>query len=148
MKKLFVLFSALFLMSPITAAQTPELRKVTLQLKWQHQFQFTRYYAAVEKGYYAAGGLDVKFLDSSQDTSLVNAVFDGRAEFGVSNTDVILMKDKGEAPVVVAAIFQPSPLVLAASVKAGITNVHQMKGKGEIFIFTIPSVPDNEWRHS
>ncbi len=35
--------------------------KVTLQLKWFHQFQFAGYYAAKEKGFYAAEGLDVVF---------------------------------------------------------------------------------------
>jgi len=128
-KKLFLVLNVLLLLSVMTGAQTSGLRKVTLQLKWWHQFQFAGYYAAIEKGYYAAEGLDVKFLDASQDKSMVDAVFDGRAEFGVSNTDVILMKDKGEEPVVLAAIFQHSPLVLAASVKSGITNVHQLKGK-------------------
>jgi hypothetical protein len=32
---------------------------VTLQLKWFHQFQFAGYYAAKDKGFYAAEGLDV-----------------------------------------------------------------------------------------
>lgn len=119
----------LLLLSVITMAQTPGLRKVTLQLKWLHQFQFAGYYAAIEKGFYAAEGLDVKLLEYDENSRSADAVFDGRAEFGVSNTDVILMKDKGRGPVVLAAIFQHSPLVLAASLKAGITHVHHLKGK-------------------
>jgi len=35
--------------------------KVTHQLKWFHQFQFAGYYAAKEKGFYAAEDLDVAF---------------------------------------------------------------------------------------
>jgi ABC-type nitrate/sulfonate/bicarbonate transport system substrate-binding protein len=31
--------------------------QVTLQLKWFHQFQFAGYYAAKEKGFYAAEGI-------------------------------------------------------------------------------------------
>lgn len=119
----------LLLLSVITMAQTPGLRKVTLQLKWLHQFQFAGYYAAIEKGFYAAEGLDVKLLEYDENSRSADAVFDGRAEFGVSNTDVILMKDKGRDPVVLAAIFQHSPLVLVASLKAGITHVHHLKGK-------------------
>ncbi len=34
--------------------------KVTLQLKWLHQFQFAGYYAAKEKGFYEELGLDVE----------------------------------------------------------------------------------------
>ena len=32
---------------------------IHLQLRWHHQFQFAGYYAALEKGYYQAAGLDV-----------------------------------------------------------------------------------------
>jgi ABC-type nitrate/sulfonate/bicarbonate transport system substrate-binding protein len=35
------------------------LDRVTLQLKWLHQFQFAGYYAALEKGFYREAGLDV-----------------------------------------------------------------------------------------
>jgi len=34
-------------------------KKVILQLKWKHQFQFAGYYAALHKGYYKEEGLDV-----------------------------------------------------------------------------------------
>ena len=43
--------------------------KVTLQLKWFHQFQFAGYYAAKEKGFYAAEGLDVVFRQRDIKTS-------------------------------------------------------------------------------
>jgi NMT1/THI5 like len=33
--------------------------KVSLQLKWSHQFQFAGYYAALEQGFYKSAGLDV-----------------------------------------------------------------------------------------
>ena len=35
------------------------LEPVTIQLRWSHQFQFAGYYAAKEKGFYAAEGLGV-----------------------------------------------------------------------------------------
>ena len=37
---------------PITSHAAP-LEKVSIQLKWFHQFQFAGYYAAKEKGFYA-----------------------------------------------------------------------------------------------
>src|SRR5262245_50887028 len=36
------------------------LEKVSLQLKWLHQFQFAGYYVALEKGFYRDAGLDVE----------------------------------------------------------------------------------------
>ena len=44
------------------ATQT-RLEKVTLQLKWHHQFQFAGYYAAQEQGYYRDAGLAVDILE-------------------------------------------------------------------------------------
>ena len=37
-------------------------QKITLQLKWQHAFQFAGYYAAQQQGYYRAAGLDVEIV--------------------------------------------------------------------------------------
>ena len=37
---------------PISSHAAP-LEKVSIQLKWFHQFQFAGYYAAKEKGFYA-----------------------------------------------------------------------------------------------
>ena len=40
-----------------------EHEKVSIQLKWFHQFQFAGYYAAKEKGYYYDVGLDVEIKE-------------------------------------------------------------------------------------
>jgi ABC-type nitrate/sulfonate/bicarbonate transport system substrate-binding protein len=47
---------------PALAAQT-HLEPVTIQLRWFHYFQFSGYYAAVEKGLYADEGLQVSLQD-------------------------------------------------------------------------------------
>ncbi|MFO7535344.1 MAG: ABC transporter substrate-binding protein, partial [Kiritimatiellia bacterium] len=46
--------------APAVAEEVGAADHVTLQLKWTHAFQFAGYYAALEKGYYRAAGLDVK----------------------------------------------------------------------------------------
>src|ERR1035437_3970234 len=65
---------------PINAQQ---IENVTLQLKWKHQFQFAGYYAAIEKGYYKEVGLKVKLLEAVDRLNPSDAVFEGKAEFGV-----------------------------------------------------------------
>ncbi len=42
-----------------TLSSASAMEKVTLQLKWVHQFQFAGYYAALQQGYYRDAGLDV-----------------------------------------------------------------------------------------
>ena len=46
--------------SQLDAPQKPALQKVTLQLRWDHQYQFAGYYAAQWMDYYKEAGFDVE----------------------------------------------------------------------------------------
>ncbi|CAM2869674.1 ABC transporter substrate-binding protein [Rariglobus hedericola] len=125
---LAVLFLAV---SPGAAvAQTDEpLDVVRLQLKWRHQFQFAGYYAAVAKGYYRDAGMDVQLLEAVPGKNPVEAVFAGEAEFGVGNSDLLLSRAEGKPAVVLAAIFQHSPLALVARAVPGITAMPDLHNR-------------------
>ena len=112
-------------------AQTPGtvLDPVRLQLKWKHQFQFAGYYAAVEKGFYREAGLEVEILEAQEGQETMDRVVDGHAEFGVGTTDLVLMHQKGEPVVVLAVIFQHSPLALLLRKDSGIQTLHGLEGK-------------------
>lgn len=103
--------------------------KVTLQLKWHHQFQFAGYYAAQALGFYRQAGLDVQIkpVDLNNDPSA--EVISGRAEFGIASTDLLLMRDRKQPVVALASIFQHSPYVLLAMRRQGIESVHDLVGK-------------------
>jgi diguanylate cyclase (GGDEF)-like protein/PAS domain S-box-containing protein len=115
----------LALLSPSASA----LEQVTLQLKWQHQFQFAGYYAAAAQGYYREAGLDVRFVEAGPDTDPVAEVVSGRAQYGVSNSALILARARGEPVVALAVIFQHSPFILAARAGAGIRSVRDLAGR-------------------
>lgn len=127
---IFILFFSM--QSPTNASNEvgqdgPE--KVRLQLKWKHQFQFAGYYAAIEQGYYKAEGIEVELIEASSGANPGDAVFQGTAEFGVSTSDVVLVRAKNQKAVVLATIFQHSPQILIAAKNAGIENVHDLLGK-------------------
>ena len=88
------------------------LEKVTLQLRWDHQFQFAGYYAADWKGYYRDAGFEVDIksaLDESEGIlNAVTEVAEGRADFGIGATDVLLARNNGIPLVILATIFQKS----------------------------------------
>ena len=105
------------------------LEKVRLQLKWQHQFQFAGYYAAVAQGYYRAAGLAVELIEAQPGHDPVEAVLTGQAEFGVGNSELVLRRAQGQPVVVLAAIFQHSPLVLLARRSAGVDDLHDLRDK-------------------
>ena len=96
----------LMLLYPFSAAADD---KVRLQLKWQHQFQFAGYYAAQAQGYYQAVGLDVEIIPCQPDEDAVQKVLQGKAEFGVGSTELLLLREQGAPVVVLAVIFQHTP---------------------------------------
>ncbi len=111
---------------PLSAAATETVR---LQLKWQHHFQFAGYYAAKEKGYYQAAGLDVEFIPGDPGVDTVQKVLEGKAEFGVGATDLLLRREQGAPVVVLADIFQHSPLALMTLKRNGTANLHNKSGR-------------------
>ncbi len=108
------------------AATLPHVR---LQLKWQHQFQFAGYYAALEKGYYRESGLDVEILPAGPGEDAARQVLAGRAEYGVGTTDLLLLRQAGEPVVALAVIFQHSPLALMLKRRAGMQSLHDLVGQ-------------------
>jgi len=93
-----------------------------LQLKWYHQFQFAGYYAAEAKGFYKEAGLNVVLQEGSPTRPPLEMVLSGRADFGVSDDDVLLARLRGQPTIVCAAIFQHSPYIIMARADG---NVHK-----------------------
>ncbi len=130
----------------------PRTEQVVLQLKWRHQFQFAGYYMAAAKGYYRDAGLDVVIREAEPSTQFTDTVVQGKAQYGINNTDLLIDRVKGKKPVVVlAVIFQHSPLVLLSLAKSGLSTPADYAGKrimvsldaeAEIFsMFANESVP-------
>ncbi len=106
-----------------------KLEAVTLQLKWRHQFQFAGYYAAVEKGFYKQTGLKVQIVEGGIHRSSIEEVVANRAQFGVSNSELLLHRLKKTPVVVLASIFQHSPLVLISRTEMEVDNPQSLIGK-------------------
>jgi len=102
---------------------------IRLQLKWRHQFQFAGYYAALEKGYYRDAGFDVMIVPASPATDPVDVVLKGGADFGIASSELVLRYAKGDPVVVLATIFQHSPLTLFVRGDTGIQSVRDLAGR-------------------
>lgn len=102
-----IVISVLFSVLPATAKE-----KVTLQLRWDNQFQFAGYFAAEWMGYYRDAGLAVTIRSAVKPDmeilSSITEVAEGRADFGVGAADILLAVDKGADFSIVASIFQQS----------------------------------------
>ncbi len=87
--------------------------RVLLQLKWEHEFQFAGYYAALWQGYYRDAGLEVNirsaFDEAGQYRDPQTALLRGDADFAIGGSDILIGRDRGHKLVVLAPIFQKSP---------------------------------------
>jgi len=120
-----------FIVNPSHASE--ELDSVVIQLRWTHQFQFAGYYAAVEKGFYAEEGLDVRFRTRVAAESVVEPVINGDAEYGVADSGLVLARMQGAPVVLLSQIFQHSPLVFISKSDSNILSPYDMIGKRIMF---------------
>jgi PAS domain S-box-containing protein len=126
---LIILLSISWLAMPVSGLAAG-LDKVTLQLKWKHQFQFAGYYAAIEKGYYRDVGLEVELLArESGPERPVDTVLNGTASYGVEGSQLLVSRMQGKPLVALAAIFQHSPTVAISLQNNQIHTAKDMVGK-------------------
>jgi len=85
---------------------------ITLQLRWDNQFQFAGYYAADWKGFYKEEGLNVNIISAvKSDGTILSStkeVSEGRADFGIGAADILIANDSGADLRVTAVIMQKS----------------------------------------
>lgn len=103
---------------------------VTLQLAWKYQFQFAGYIMAKEKGFYQKAGLDVTLKEYELDMEVNREVLNGRAEFGIARSDIILDRlNEGMLFVQMFALAQASPVILQTLKRDDIKTLHDLKDK-------------------
>jgi NitT/TauT family transport system substrate-binding protein len=112
------------------ASQGQGLKKVTIQLKWVTQSQFAGYYAAKEKGYYEAAGLDVNLKVGGPDIVNEQTVLSKQAEFGVNWMPSLLAnRDQGNDLVNIAQVYTRSGTTEVTWKESGINTFKKMRGK-------------------
>jgi ABC-type amino acid transport substrate-binding protein len=107
--------------------------KVTLQLKWFHQFQFAGYYAAKEKGFYDEVGLDVEIKERNSKINNIEQVINGEATYGIADSILLLYKAKDKPVVIVSPIFQHSAGVVYSLKEKQLNSPYKFDGKDMLF---------------
>lgn len=105
------------------------LEKVSLQLKYLHQFQFAGYYAALHQGYYRDAGLEVTIVEGGDGHEPERNVLSGEAQYGVGSSSLLLSHHAGKPLVVLGVIFQHSPYTLLTSSKDATLGIQHIVGK-------------------
>lgn len=106
-----------------------DLEKVSLQLKWKHQFQFAGYYMAKEKGFYKDLGFDVEIKEAHNNQDTTHEVLNSNSTFGISDSVLIYDKMIGKDVYLLGAIFQQSPFILLSLKDTNIKDIKDLKNK-------------------
>lgn len=130
--RIIIFLIGLCLIFPLSVrASSAPLTPVTLQLRWDHQFQFAGYYAADWLGYYEEEGIQAEIRTAFSDGKILDAteeVSQGRAKFGVGAADILIAQDQGMELTLVASFFQRSAVAYYALDSTPVTSVYDLVG--------------------
>jgi len=122
---LWALAVLVFVAISIEAASAAD--KVSLRLRWDHQFQFAGFYAADWEGYYADAGLDVEiksvFGENGKILDVIEEVAQGRDDFGIGSADILVGIHKGHPLKILATVFQQNPVEFYVRKDAGFRSL-------------------------
>ena len=119
----------LMVVTILVSRSASALEKVSLQLKWLHQFQFAGYYVALQKGFYSEAGFDVEIRQGGPGIDAMVDVASGKADFGVCTTGVLLPQPGQRKVVVLGVIFQHSAANILVPSRARINAVSELAGR-------------------
>jgi len=110
-------------------ANTTNLEKISVQLKWFNQYQFAGIYAAKEFGYYKDAGLDVLIKERDPSKNNIMQVINGDSQYGICDSAILKYRADGYPVKLLAAIFQHNAMVLISKKESGILSPYEIKGK-------------------
>lgn len=106
------------------------LEDINVKLKWTHQAQFAGNYVAAEKGFYFREGIKANLIPYSEEDKTIDAVVAGRATFGITGADELLLaREKGLPVKAVAVIYKINPVCAYSLKESGITKPSDFIGK-------------------
>lgn len=112
------------------APDGPEPAEVTVQLSWFHTVEFAGFYVAQEKGYYADENLTVELVPGDYDILPWQEVVEGRADFGITGGDSLLVaRSEGQPLSAIATIFRRNPVAFMALTSSGVRTPQDLVGK-------------------
>lgn len=117
----------LFLFCGVAGATT----HVTLVLNWKPEAEFGGFYAAELSKAFEKEGLKVQIQPGGVGTPAVQMVNAGKAEFGISSADeLILSQDRGADAVALFAVYQTNPQAMMLREERGVAELSQVFNDG------------------
>ncbi|BCS88275.1 ABC transporter substrate-binding protein [Pseudodesulfovibrio sediminis] len=110
-------------------AQAAERDKARIVLQWLPQAQFSGFYMAQDKGFYAEAGIDLTIISGGPDVMASDYLKEGKAEFATMFLTTGLQKHETMPIVNIGQFVQRSALMLIAKKSSGITSFADLDGR-------------------
>jgi NitT/TauT family transport system substrate-binding protein len=106
----------------------PEPEVVTLAMGFVPNVQFTPFYVAVDKGYFADEGIEIEF-DYGWETDLLKLVGTDEIQFAIASGDqVLLARSQGLPAVYIMNWYRRFPVCVVSMAGSGIEDVNSLVG--------------------
>jgi NitT/TauT family transport system substrate-binding protein len=136
MKKRYVAMSAMLVLVMLAGllggcgpSKSTETSKVTLAMGYIPNVQFTPFYVAVDKGYFADEGIEINF-DYGWETDLLKLVGSDELQFAIASGDqVILAHSQGLPVVYVLDWYRRFPVTIVSLADSGIKQPSDLVGR-------------------
>lgn len=124
-----VLFTCMVLVMLVGGVGAQEMTDLTLFLTYIPNVQFSPFYVAIEKGYFADEGLNIT-LQYGDEPDGVNLVAADELKFGVFSGEQVIQARANERPVVaVYEWFQKFPVGIVVPAESDIETVNDLAGR-------------------
>ncbi|MCL2033155.1 MAG: ABC transporter substrate-binding protein [Oscillospiraceae bacterium] len=128
---LIILFAAVLVLPGCGQSRSDSApEQVTLVLDWTPNTNHTGFFAADELGYFAEEGLSFAFVQPPEDGALA-LVAAGRADFGISFQEEVLLAANARTPlpvVAIAAVVEHNTGGILSLSESGITRFRDLEG--------------------
>lgn len=104
---------------------------LTMQSAWINDAEFAGYFLAMDKGYYAAEGLDLTYLTGGPDVIPESTIIAGRADLALTTPDMTIraISEQGAKFKIIGAQYQKNPMGIVSLKKSGINAPADLVGK-------------------
>lgn len=102
-----------------------------MQAAWINDAEFSGYFLAQDKGYYAAEGLDLTYLSGGPDVIPESTIIAGRADLALTTPDTTIraMTEQGAKFKIIGAQYQKNPIGIVSLKKNNINSPADLVGK-------------------
>jgi ABC-type nitrate/sulfonate/bicarbonate transport system substrate-binding protein len=119
--------AALPLTSRFAMAATP----FAFQASWINDAEFAGYFLAIDKGYYAAEGLDVTYMSGGPDVIPESTLIAGKADLTLTTPDTTIkaIVEQGAPFKIIGAQYQKNPIGIVSLASKPINTPQDLVGK-------------------